>query len=188
MVHVRRQVRIVGTSMTFAPPKGGKERDVPLPDSVALRLAAHIAACPPVPVSLPWKTPGGKPVTARLLVTTPQGRAVHRSNFNVSRWQPALKAAGIPAGRANGQHALRHYYASVLLARGVDIRALSEYLGHHDPGFTLRTYVHLMPDADGRARQAVDGDFAQWESEMSHGPETAQGVHDDRSSRSDAIP
>ena len=61
-------------------------------------------------------------------------------------------------------------YASALLARGVDIRALSEYLGHHDPGFTLRTYVHLMPDADDRARQAVDAAFA-----ASDGPATAQG-------------
>jgi integrase len=52
----------------------------------------------------------------------------------------------------------------------VDIRALSEYLGHHDPGFTLRTYVHLMPDADDRARQAVDAAFAS-----SDGPATAQG-------------
>ena len=59
-----------------------------------------------------------RPVTARLLVTTPQGGVVHRSAFNVSRWQPALKAAGIPAGRENGQHALRHYYASALLAPG----------------------------------------------------------------------
>lgn len=148
------------------------------PDLIA-RLAA---AYPPVPVELPWKTPEGRPATARLLVTTPQGRAVHRSAFNVSRWQPALKAAGIPAGRENGQHALRHYDASALLARGVDIRALSEYLGHHDPGFTLRTYVHLMPDADDRARQAVDAAFAS-----SDGPATAQGGHDDRSSRSDAI-
>jgi len=169
VVHVRRQVRIVGTSMTFSPPKGGKERDVPLPGSVALRLSAHIAACPPAGVTLPWKVPDGKPVTAQLLVTTTQGGAVHRSSFNISRWQAALKAAGIPAGRENGQHALRHYYASALLARGVDIRALSEYLGHHDPGFTLRTYVHLMPDADDRARAAVDAALSG-----SDGPATAQ--------------
>jgi len=53
VVHVRRQVRILGTRMTFAPPKGGKERDIPLPESVALRLSAHIAAHPAVPVELP---------------------------------------------------------------------------------------------------------------------------------------
>jgi hypothetical protein len=27
---------------------------------------------------------------------------------------------------------------------------------HHDPGFTLRTYTHLMPSSEGRARKAVD--------------------------------
>jgi integrase len=96
---------------------------------------------------------------------------VHGSNFNVNAWQPALKAAGVPAGRENGQHALRHYYASALLARGVDIRVLADYLGHHDPGFTLRTYAHLMPDVDDRARQAVDAAFAG-----SDGPATAQEV------------
>jgi integrase len=42
IVHVRRQVRIVGSTLCFAPPKGGKERDIPLPGSIALRLAAHI--------------------------------------------------------------------------------------------------------------------------------------------------
>jgi integrase len=53
-------------------------------------------------------------------------------------------------------HALRHYYASALLEAGVSIRAVSEYLGHADPGFTLRIYAHLMPTSDERARQAMD--------------------------------
>lgn len=55
---------------------------------------------------------------------------------------------------------MRHYYASVLLAGGVDIKALSEYLGHHDPGFTLRIYAHLMPSAEGRARKAIEDALA----------------------------
>ena len=142
VVHVRRQVRILGTRMTFAPPKGGRERDVPLADSVALRLSAHIAAFPAVPVELPWKVPGGKLVTARLVFTDPGGAALHRSSFNAVAWQPALRGAGVPLARENGMHALRHYFASALLANGVDIRALAAFLGHHDPGFTLRTYVN----------------------------------------------
>lgn len=40
--------------------------------------------------------------------------------------------------RENGMHAPRHHYASMLLDGGVSIRALAEYLGHSDPGFTLR--------------------------------------------------
>lgn len=47
-------------------------------------------------------------------------------------------------------HALRHFYASVLLDAGESIKALSEYLGHHDPSFTLRTYMHLMPNSEAR--------------------------------------
>ncbi len=66
-------------------------------------------------------------------------------------------------------HALRHYYASVLLAGGVDVRALSEYLGHHDPAVTLRIYAHLMPSAEARALRAVEDAL----SGEAHGPGTA---------------
>ncbi|MCU7728995.1 tyrosine-type recombinase/integrase [Actinoplanes sp. KI2] len=53
-------------------------------------------------------------------------------------------------------HALRHHYASVLLDAGESIRALAEYLGHADAGFTLRTYTHLLPTSEGRTRRAID--------------------------------
>jgi integrase len=156
VVHVRRQVKIVGARLAFGPPKGGKERDIPLPDSVALRLSAHIAEYPPVSVTLPWKAPAGKPVTARLLFTSRQRAALNRNYFNTYIWKPSLLAAGVPATRDNGFHALRHYFASALLHDGVDVRALATYLGHGDPGFTLRVYTHLMPDAADRMRSAVD--------------------------------
>jgi integrase len=53
-------------------------------------------------------------------------------------------------------HAARHFYASALLEDGVSIRAVADYLGHNDPGFTLRVYAHLMPSSEHRARAAVD--------------------------------
>ena len=46
--------------------------------------------------------------------------------------------------------------SSELLDAGESIRTVSDYLGHADPGFTLRTYTHLVPSSEGRARQAVD--------------------------------
>ena len=61
--------------------------------------------------------------------------------------------------RIDGMHALRHFYVSVLLAQGVSIKELADYLGHADPGFTLRTYTHLVPSSFERARAAVDGVF-----------------------------
>ena len=44
----------------------------------------------------------------------------------------------------------------MLLEASVSVKALSEYLGHSDPGFTLRTYTHLMPSTEAKARHAVD--------------------------------
>jgi integrase len=155
-VRVRQQIRLIRNQLVLAPPKGRRERDVPLPESVSLALAAHLAERPARPVTLPWLEPGGKPRTETLIFTTVRGLAIHRNTFNTDAWRPARETAGLANTRDNGMHALRHYYASVLLAGGVDIRALSEYLGHHDPGFTLRIYAHLMPGADDRARQAVE--------------------------------
>ncbi|GAB2447505.1 hypothetical protein GCM10027162_50990 [Streptomyces incanus] len=97
-----------------------------------------------------------------------------RSRFNDRVWRPALRTAGVEIGRDNGMHALRHFYASVLLDAGESIKALSEYLGHHDPGFTLRTYTHLMPSSEARTRAAVDSVF-QDDPSTEDGPETAQG-------------
>jgi integrase len=56
-------------------------------------------------------------------------------------------------------HALRHAYASVLLDAGETIKALAEYLGHSDRGFTLRTSTHLMPTSAARTRRAIDQAF-----------------------------
>jgi integrase len=53
----------------------------------------------------------------------------------------------VPQTRDDGMRALRHFFASVLLDAGESIKAVADYLGHSDPGFTLRTYTHLMPNS-----------------------------------------
>jgi integrase len=169
-VYVRRQVKRVNGRLWFALPKGGKEREVPLEEDVSLRLAAHIETYAVVEVTLPWNEPEnpkrhGKPVTAPLLFTRDSGPLNH-STFYTGAWRPARNAAGITEGSL---HQLRHLFASVLLAGGVDIKALSEYLGHHDPTVTLRIYAHLMPSAKGRALKAIKAAFAE-----ARGPMTAQ--------------
>jgi integrase len=155
-VRVRRQVKLVKGRPIFAPPKGRKDREVPLPDVVAVAIAEHLRAWPAVEVTLPWADLGGEARTAPLVFTTRERGPVVRNHYNGYTWKPALVAAGIEPTRANGMHALRHHYASVLLDGGVSIRALADYLGHADPGFTLRVYAHLMPEAEDRARSVVD--------------------------------
>jgi integrase len=161
VVHITRQVKIVRNALVFGPPKGDKTRDIPLPDTVALAFAAHLERYPAVPVTLPREQPDGDPVTAELLFTTERRGALRRQTFNGAVWHPALAAAGLQPSRGTGYHQLRHHYASVLLDAGVSIRQLADHLGHADPGFTLRTYTHLVPDSEDRSRRAVDAAFAR---------------------------
>lgn len=51
----------------LAPLKGGKTREVPLPEVVATTLAAHVAMFPPLVLELPWLEPGG-PVRSTELI------------------------------------------------------------------------------------------------------------------------
>ncbi|MCI3932149.1 tyrosine-type recombinase/integrase [Streptomyces sp. AN091965] len=184
-LHVGFQVKQVRGRQVFAPPKRGKVRDVPLPAEVAKVLTEHVRRFPPVDVTLPWLTPDGEPLTKKLVFVAPQGGALWRDVFNDVAWKPALAAADVipvpgageryAAARAHGMHALRHFYASVLLDAGESIKALSTYLGHSDPGFTLRVYTHLMPSSEGRTRKAVDGVFRAAGSH-DHGPGTAHAA------------
>jgi integrase len=157
VVKVRRQVRLFADgSKAFRLPKGKRERTIPLPESVRDGLAAHLTEFPACAVTLPWQMPDGDPVTVELVLTSPQGSALDRNAFNDRVWARALRTAGVDLRRDNGMHALRHFYASVLLDAGESVKAVSEYLGHTDPGFTLRTYTHLLPTSHERTRRAVD--------------------------------
>ncbi|MFG1925624.1 tyrosine-type recombinase/integrase [Cryptosporangium sp. NPDC048952] len=160
-VHVRRQVKRVNSRLVFGLPKNDKDRRVPLPTSIAAPLRAHLAEFPTVKVTLPWEDPfSDELVTVPLVFVTSRRGAINRSHFNSKIWHPALAAVGIPHTRATGVHALRHFYASTLLDAGENVRALATYLGHADPGFTLRIYTHLMPSSEERTHQAIDALFA----------------------------
>lgn len=61
---------------------------------------------------------------------------------------PAAEAAGLPWVTC---HTFRHTCASLLFEAGRDVKQVASWLGHADPAFTLRTYVHLMDDGIGDA-------------------------------------
>lgn len=119
---------------------------------------------------MPWEQLNGEVQTHRLMFTWSDGKQIRARNYDETIWKPALAQTGVipPPTRDNrgrrhfvtdrkaGMHALRHHYASVTLQDGVNIKELAEYLGHHDPSFTLRLYTHLLPSSHDRARHAVD--------------------------------
>jgi integrase len=55
-----------------------------------------------------------------------------------------------------GFHECRHTFASLVIAAGVNAKALSEYLGHASIVITLDRYGHLMPGNESEAAAQLD--------------------------------
>lgn len=68
------------------------------------------------------------------------------------QYRALLKAAGIPY---RNFHTLRHTYASRCVERGIDVKSLSEMLGHADVRTTLQVYVHSSLEHKMRVIQSI---------------------------------
>lgn len=135
----RQLVGVDNNAPVWGPPKTeASYRTVPLPRVVLEALQQHLAA-------YDVETDG--------LLFTLGGLPISRQAFG-HQWQPPARAAGIPVGQ--GLHALRHYYASLLIRHGESVKTVQARLGHASAAETLDTYSHLWPDSDDRTRDAVD--------------------------------
>lgn len=110
-------------------------RPIPIP----LDMARLLASAVPLGdgshlVSDQWGNPGG-PWTIQ--------RAV----------RAAIPVVGLPEGFRF--HDLRHYFASLLIASGLDVKVVQARLRHASAKTTLDTYGHLWPDRDDTSRAAV---------------------------------
>ena len=65
----------------------------------------------------------------------------------------ASKVPGLPADFRF--HDLRHYFASLLIASGADVKVVQARLRHASAKTTLDTYGHLWPDTDDSTRAAI---------------------------------
>lgn len=63
----------------------------------------------------------------------------------------------VPGRRPPTLHDLRHTFASMLIAQGLDAVFVSRQLGHSDPTVTLRVYVDMFDRARHTDRARGDG-------------------------------
>lgn len=63
------------------------------------------------------------------------------------------KIEGLPEGFR--YHDLRHYFASLLIAGGLDIKTVQKRVRHASAKTTLDTYGHMFPDKDESARTVI---------------------------------
>ena len=130
------------------PKTASATRTIPLPDALtqALRdLREHQKA-------VEAKTG----IKHELVFCQDNGKALWLHNLSQKMFRRYFKIsdeASLPAIRL---YDLRHCYASQFLQAGGNIRRLSEYLGHADPAFTLRTYAHLIPVQEDATVMALE--------------------------------
>jgi len=115
--------------------KGGRERMVPLNAAAREALGAYLEAldeAAPDQSRSPWLYPS-------------RGK---RGHLTRQRFGQELKVAAGRAGLDSGRlspHVLRHAFASHLLERGADLRAVQQLLGHADIS-TTQIYTHVLEE------------------------------------------
>ena len=124
-------------------PKSGRERTVPINTTLRDYLEPHL-------LGLPW--------SVGLVFGLND-----RSTFNGT---PLLKRAARAWEAANLEritlHECRHTFASLMIAAGVNAKALSTYMGHATISVTLDRYGHLMPGNEDEAAEKLDEYLARF--------------------------
>jgi integrase len=110
---------------------------VPIPQSLAVELSAQVAAWP-----------------GDTLLTKGEGEQLGPWALERAVRAARGKVDGLPEGFRF--HDLRHYFASLLIASGADVKVVQARLRHASAKTTLDTYGHLWPDKDESTREAVD--------------------------------
>lgn len=138
LLHIQRTVERIaqiggGTCLTVQPPKTeNSERWIPIPKEMLRMLKPET------------KQPDSYLLTGGEIVPDPRAMQY--------RYKALLERCGV---RYRNFHCLRHSYATRCVERGVDVKSVSELLGHADVRTTLRLYVRSSMDYKRRAVEGI---------------------------------
>jgi len=141
----------------IGPPKTAKSaRTVPLGQVVIDELAAHLSEYPSNGPLFTLTT--GKPLTYRtwraIWARAAEVEAKAREDA-AAKVRPHVDTLRLDVDT----HALRHFYASALIAGGASVKVVQSRLGHASAVITLNTYGHLWPGDDDLTRDVMDAAF-----------------------------
>jgi integrase len=129
----------VDSTVCFGPPKTKSgRRTVPVPESVALALAATTER-PPAPDDL--------------VVRSPQGTPVRHGLFRQRVWGRATAQVGLDGVRI---HDLRHTAVALWIAAGASVNEIARRAGHTSVVTVLDRYGHLLPGTEDKLTDALE--------------------------------
>ncbi len=88
---------------------------------------------------------------SEFIISTRTGGRVSNRTYQTT-FQRILKNAGV---EYKSFHVLRHTFATRALEMGMDIKTLSELLGHKSPTITMNRYVHSMMETKQKMMNAL---------------------------------
>jgi integrase len=148
-LQVRRTLAITKNGPVLTPPKTtGSRRSVKLTSKAIEALKRHLERQLGEidRIGSLWSENG-------LIFASEKGEPINRHNLTRRSFKPLLKRAGLPQIRF---HDLRHTCATLLLTRNVNVKIVSEMLGHSTIAITLDTYSHVLPNMRDQAAAAME--------------------------------
>lgn len=139
-LRVARALTVVEGTPRLLAPKTGRSRTLHLDDATAAAIDRQPRDRDATGMGLVFTREDGHPLTPQKV-----------SDRWRAQW-PKLDAHAIPRIKL---HATRHVHATLLLARGVPIKVVSQRLGHASIQMTMDVYAHVLPAMDRDAAQAI---------------------------------
>lgn len=88
-----------------------------------------------------------------LVFPSETGTFMDADNMIKRRFNLVFEKAGVKKVRF---HDLRHTYASLLLAKDVNIKYIQRQMGHSSFEITMNTYAHLMPEVYEKSKLLIN--------------------------------
>ena len=155
-IRVRESIgRALGGAYSKEPKTGGSRRDIPMTPALVAAMrrrrdamtAEYLAA-----------TLDGKPgkVADLYAIGYVDGRFFSPHELG-EQWAALSRACGLVGtqGRRCTFHDLRHTFATIAIAEGVDVKTVSSMLGHANAAMTLNIYADTDPDAKRQAAATI---------------------------------
>lgn len=148
IIHIRHSLGLNRVKKVYelGPTKTRKPREVPISSKLLEPMRKH-----KLQQSIIKLKRGNGYNSKNMIFCNPSGDYAQPNSIRLD-FRKAIARIGIEAT----PHTLRHTFVSQMISAGVDIKIISELVGHANINITYNTYGHLMPNDTTKAIKALE--------------------------------